>query len=313
MTIRDPEVLEALRDEPELLAIADAVVETQPSARHSRRAPAPYVPREAERAGLRGGGGTPPRRRARIPRVPDGRPKRGRRPDSRDVRPGAGALAPVRPAPRECAHLALPARALDGARPLPRGGRAGGVARVAGRRTSRRPARPSSAKACRPSSSGRCRGCPQPSARSWRCGSCSSWTARARAACSGSARRRARRASAARCRSWRRRWAQMSPLELVDDRFGDLARELRAAAPGRVAAASRARARARAAPEALRGQLPDARSGRRAGDARREPRRGRWARSAARCEWASAGAADPAAEGGASAPEDSAHAAGLQG
>ncbi len=37
MTIRDPEVLEALRDEPELLAIADAVVETQPSARHSRR------------------------------------------------------------------------------------------------------------------------------------------------------------------------------------------------------------------------------------------------------------------------------------
>ena len=37
MTIRDSEVLEALRDEPELLAIADAVAETQPSERHSRR------------------------------------------------------------------------------------------------------------------------------------------------------------------------------------------------------------------------------------------------------------------------------------
>ncbi len=37
MTIRDPEVLEALRDEPELLAIADAVAETQRSTRSSPR------------------------------------------------------------------------------------------------------------------------------------------------------------------------------------------------------------------------------------------------------------------------------------
>jgi hypothetical protein len=37
MSIRDPEVLEALRDEPELLAIADAVEETQRPPRSSRR------------------------------------------------------------------------------------------------------------------------------------------------------------------------------------------------------------------------------------------------------------------------------------
>jgi hypothetical protein len=37
MTIRDPEVLDALRDEPELLAIADAVTETQPRPRVSHR------------------------------------------------------------------------------------------------------------------------------------------------------------------------------------------------------------------------------------------------------------------------------------
>jgi hypothetical protein len=37
MSIRDPEVLEALRDEPELLAIADAVEETQRLPRSSRR------------------------------------------------------------------------------------------------------------------------------------------------------------------------------------------------------------------------------------------------------------------------------------
>ena len=37
MSIRDPEVLEALRDEPELLAIADAVTETQRTPRSSRR------------------------------------------------------------------------------------------------------------------------------------------------------------------------------------------------------------------------------------------------------------------------------------
>jgi hypothetical protein len=37
MSIRDPEVLEALRDEPELLAIADAVRETQRLPRSSRR------------------------------------------------------------------------------------------------------------------------------------------------------------------------------------------------------------------------------------------------------------------------------------
>lgn len=37
MTIRDPEVLEALRDQPELLALADAVTETQKVVRPSRR------------------------------------------------------------------------------------------------------------------------------------------------------------------------------------------------------------------------------------------------------------------------------------
>ena len=37
MTIRDPEVLEALREQPELLAIADAVAETQQPTRTSRR------------------------------------------------------------------------------------------------------------------------------------------------------------------------------------------------------------------------------------------------------------------------------------
>jgi hypothetical protein len=37
MTIRDPEVLEALREQPELLAIADAVTETQRRPRPSRR------------------------------------------------------------------------------------------------------------------------------------------------------------------------------------------------------------------------------------------------------------------------------------
>jgi hypothetical protein len=37
MTIRDPEVLEALREQPELLAIADAVTETQQPPRASRR------------------------------------------------------------------------------------------------------------------------------------------------------------------------------------------------------------------------------------------------------------------------------------
>jgi hypothetical protein len=44
MTIRDPEVLEALRDEPELLAIADAVKETQGGPRRSHR---PAVSRAA--------------------------------------------------------------------------------------------------------------------------------------------------------------------------------------------------------------------------------------------------------------------------
>ena len=44
MTIRDPEVLEALREQPELLAIADAVAETQRLPRRShRRAFAPAV------------------------------------------------------------------------------------------------------------------------------------------------------------------------------------------------------------------------------------------------------------------------------
>jgi hypothetical protein len=37
MSIRDPEVLEALREQPELLAIADAVTETQQLPRSSRR------------------------------------------------------------------------------------------------------------------------------------------------------------------------------------------------------------------------------------------------------------------------------------
>ena len=37
MTIRDPEVLEALRDKPELLALADAVAETQRPARAKQR------------------------------------------------------------------------------------------------------------------------------------------------------------------------------------------------------------------------------------------------------------------------------------
>ena len=37
MTIRDPEVLEALRDQPELLAIADAVEETQRPLRRTHR------------------------------------------------------------------------------------------------------------------------------------------------------------------------------------------------------------------------------------------------------------------------------------
>jgi hypothetical protein len=37
MTIRDPEVLEALRDEPELLALADAITETQKAPRASHR------------------------------------------------------------------------------------------------------------------------------------------------------------------------------------------------------------------------------------------------------------------------------------
>jgi hypothetical protein len=37
MTIRDPEVLEALRDEPELLAVADAITETQRAPRGSHR------------------------------------------------------------------------------------------------------------------------------------------------------------------------------------------------------------------------------------------------------------------------------------
>lgn len=45
MTIRDPEVLDALREQPELLAIADAVTETQ-------RAPAPARARWLPRAGV---------------------------------------------------------------------------------------------------------------------------------------------------------------------------------------------------------------------------------------------------------------------
>src|SRR5205807_1519820 len=39
MTLRDPEVFETLRDEPELLALADAVAETQQLDRPRRRVP----------------------------------------------------------------------------------------------------------------------------------------------------------------------------------------------------------------------------------------------------------------------------------
>src|ERR687887_783711 len=53
-----------------------------------------------------------------------------------------------------------------------------------------------------PRSRRRCRGCRPQSVKCWRFGSSSSSTAKARAACSGSAGPRARRVSAAPCRSW---------------------------------------------------------------------------------------------------------------
>ena len=145
-----------------------------------------------------------PRRRVRLPAVPDEELGAGGRPDERDVRDRASALAALRPASRDTSRVAARYRPLDRARLVPRRRATqaseerseAGAPRSAGACLRRGPSRPSSKRGFAPSQPG--------SARSSRCGSCSTSRATRPHACSVSRSLPSRRDSTGHSESWKR-------------------------------------------------------------------------------------------------------------